>query len=614
MFSDLNAVRTRVYIAREEFPFETLHLYESFNAQPRFEIVRNFGSQQAVWQQDAGKLSELVGEEVYIKFEHTAGGEKNQFLGIVTGVEVSGEASDTAGGIRLIGSGSSILLDGLPEKRSFTDMRPEEILGSILSDYRIPFKCHTSRELRLPYAVQYDETAFSFLDRLSRDYGEWFYYDGYELVFGNPGKQEELMLDCSADVIDLKLGSALRPRNTHKYTYEPQGDLYPDAEGNTPVATGMTLLKKMVGTSDRLFNRKFLTELEAPVFQGSALSILSRRESTSYVSDMLKAEATTHTCRVRLGHYVNFNFPQTMNLRSLGQYVVTEVEHTVNRNGHYENRFTAYPSNPVYVPPKNSRPRKAYPEIATVVDNADPSGQGRVRVRFEWQQERTQTNWIRVQTPDAGRSDAVSTNRGFVFIPEAGDQVMVGYEHGNPARPFVMGSLFHGKNGRGGENENHLKSISTRSGHQIVFDDDEKGDWSITIKDKNGNIINLNTAQQAINISSIEEINLTSKNIKLAADENITVLAGKNYSSTIDGEYSNDVKGNHTESVGKDKRTSVSGKSAIDIEKDLDINVVKNTSVETGNKINLRAGGKANLHTDGKMDITSSVIVHIAQK
>ncbi|WP_373811282.1 hypothetical protein, partial [Porphyromonas macacae] len=86
MLSDLNAVRTRVYIAREEFPFETLHLYESFNAQPRFEIVRNFGSQQAVWQQDAGKLSELVGEEVYIKFEHTAGGEKNQFLGIVTGV------------------------------------------------------------------------------------------------------------------------------------------------------------------------------------------------------------------------------------------------------------------------------------------------------------------------------------------------------------------------------------------------------------------------------------------------------------------------------------------------------------------------------------------------
>lgn len=523
MFSDLNAVRTRVYIAREEFPFETLHLYESFNAQPRFEIVRNFGSQQAVWQQDAGKLSELVGEEVYIKFEHTAGGEKNQFLGIVTGVELSGEASDTAGGIRLIGSGSSILLDGLPEKRSFTDMRPEEILGSILSDYRIPFKCHTSRELRLPYAVQYDETAFSFLDRLSRDYGEWFYYDGYELVFGNPGKQEELMLDCSADVIDLKLGSALRPRNTHKYTYEPQGDLYPDAEGNTPVATGMTLLKKMVGTSDRLFNRKFLTELEAPVFQGSALSILGRKESTSYVSDMLKAEATTRTCRVRLGHYVNFNFPQAMNLRSLGQYVVTEVEHTVNRNGHYENRFTAYPSNPVYVPPKNSRPRRAYPEIATVVDNADPSGQGRVRVRFEWQQERTQTNWIRVQTPDAGRSDAVSTNRGFVFIPEAGDQVMVGYEHGNPARPFVMGSLFHGKNGRGGENENHLKSISTRSGHTIELDDDKGGNWGITIKDAEGNMIRLDTKGKNIEITAPETISIKSKNLDILATERIDV-------------------------------------------------------------------------------------------
>ncbi|SUB88670.1 Uncharacterized protein conserved in bacteria [Porphyromonas macacae] len=591
MLSDLNAVRTRVYIAREEFPFETLHLYESFNAQPRFEIVRNFGSQQAVWQQDAGKLSELVGEEVYIKFEHTAGGEKNQFLGIVTRVELSGEASDTAGGIRLIGSGSSILLDGLPEKRSFTDMRPEEILGSILSDYRIPFKCHTSGELRLPYAVQYDETAFSFLDRLSRDYGEWFYYNGYELVFGNPGKQEELMLDCSADVIDLKLGSALRPRNTHKYTYEPQGDLYPDAEGNTPVATGMTLLKKMVGASDRLFNRKFLTELEAPVFQGSALSILSRKESTSYVSDMLKAEATTRTCRVRLGHYVNFNFPQTMNLRSLGQYVVTEVEHTVNRNGHYENRFTAYPSNPVYVPPKNSRPRRAYPEIATVVDNADPSGQGRVRVRFEWQQERTQTNWIRVQTPDAGRSDAVSTNRGFVFIPEAGDQVMVGYEHGNPARPFVMGSLFHGKNGRGGENENHLKSITTRSGCKIEIDDTAR---SILVSDPSGNTFFMDGAgNMNVNVP---------KNMTLNIGENLNISVGKDMNTGIGNDNTVNISNNNRISIKNDHSfdsnnytQSIHGNKEITIAGNLDEKTSETSHIAKNGDITIRSAGISRL-------------------
>jgi len=37
-----------------------------------------------------------------------------------------------------------------------------------------------------------------------------------------------------------------------------------------------------------------------------------------------------------------------------------------------------------------------------------------------------------------------------VFIPEKGDQVLVGFRYNNPNRPFVLGSLFNGKNGGGG--------------------------------------------------------------------------------------------------------------------------------------------------------------------
>ncbi|WP_235317844.1 phage baseplate assembly protein V, partial [Porphyromonas gulae] len=281
----------------------------------------------------------------------------------------------------------------------------------------------------------------------------------------------------------------------------------------------------------------------------------------------------------------------------------------------YTNWFTASPALIDCVPEAYAPEVKAYPEMAIVSDNKDPNGQGRVRVQFDWQKPKgLSTNWIRVQTPDAGTSGTVTANRGFVSIPEEGDQVMVGFEYGDPHRPYVTGSLFHGKSGKGGYDRNHLKSISTRSGHHIVFDDDEKGDWSITIMDRNGNIINLNTAEKSINISSIEEINLTSKNIKLEAGENITVLAGKNYTSSIEGEYSNDVKGNHTESVGKNKKTSVSGSKSLDVEKDMEITVGKNTQVETGNKTDIKTGGKAQIHADGKMDITSSVIVHIAQK
>ncbi|MBF1623180.1 phage baseplate assembly protein V, partial [Prevotella sp.] len=64
-----------------------------------------------------------------------------------------------------------------------------------------------------------------------------------------------------------------------------------------------------------------------------------------------------------------------------------------------------------------------------------------------WQTDGMQTGWVRVMTPDGGSSSDVKSNRGFVFIPEVGDQVLLGFRHGDPARPYVMGSLFNGVTG-----------------------------------------------------------------------------------------------------------------------------------------------------------------------
>lgn len=44
----------------------------------------------------------------------------------------------------------------------------------------------------------------------------------------------------------------------------------------------------------------------------------------------------------------------------------------------------------------------------------------------------------------------MAKNRGFRFISEKSDQVLIGFEEGSLARSIVIGSLFHGKNGQGG--------------------------------------------------------------------------------------------------------------------------------------------------------------------
>ena len=71
------------------------------------------------------------------------------------------------------------------------------------------------------------------------------------------------------------------------------------------------------------------------------------------------------------------------------------------------------------------------------MENADPENLGRIRVQFPWQPT-AYSPWIRIAQPHSG------ANKGFHFIPELGEEVMVGFEGSNVEMPFVMGSLYNG--------------------------------------------------------------------------------------------------------------------------------------------------------------------------
>ncbi|MCG8894615.1 DUF2345 domain-containing protein, partial [Tenacibaculum finnmarkense] len=88
-------------------------------------------------------------------------------------------------------------------------------------------------------------------------------------------------------------------------------------------------------------------------------------------------------------------------------------------------------------------------------------------------------------------------------------------------------SMYHGNNGAGGQDQNNIKSIITKSGHVLEFNDTNNSE-SITITDKNNNIIFIDTANKSIRISAPENISISSKNIDITASENLTMSAGKN--------------------------------------------------------------------------------------
>ena len=223
---------------------------------------------------------------------------------------------------------------------------------------------------------------------------------------------------------------------------------------------------------------------------------------------------------------------------SLGNFIIIEITHEVSQGSYYKNRFKAIPATIKALPSPKVRMPLAETQMATVLSNADPQGKGRVRVRMNWQTDGMHTGWVRVMTPDGGSSSDVKSNRGFVFIPEVGDQVLLGFRHGDPARPYVMGSLFNGTTGNGGGSNNSIKSLKTRSGISVILNDDNK---SLEIKDAGGSSIHLDG----------------NGNILINAPKNIQLHAGNDMSLMVGHDLQVNVGNSQTTNIGNMMLTNV---------------------------------------------------------
>jgi uncharacterized protein involved in type VI secretion and phage assembly len=121
-------------------------------------------------------------------------------------------------------------------------------------------------------------------------------------------------------------------------------------------------------------------------------------------------------------------------------------------------------------------------EVAIVTNVQDPDKLGRVKVCFPRLPGKPESDWVRVTQPAAG------AGRGFYWLPEVNDEVLVAFERGEAQRPYVVGALWNGKDkpmDGAYVDDNSTRMIQTKSGHQVIFDD-KAGQEKIVIADKSG--------------------------------------------------------------------------------------------------------------------------------
>lgn len=592
--SFLNLVATKVTVKGEEQKFVSLHLRQGFNRHHTFTVVVNYLSPNNTFQQTPEKFIGYIGETASISFVHRQTGESYDFEGIITQVEMVGSMGET-GGVAIHGTSPTILYENNRTLDSWMDQSLSTIIKEATQEYgKVNLVSNPKYAAPIPYMAQYNESVFDFMNRLSALYGEWFYYDGTKVYFGKPDRDNTEKIVYDMDLEEVRLVANLVPGKSARYDYVAQENKQHNAD--TPAKPdGMNDLQSIAHScSEKAYTAKTTSAADPHVTDKAELDEQMRIVKNASGANLLNIKGIGKTCRIRIGEIIDVSFPDRMKLPPSGKFRIVGIEHEVRRDGHYSNSFVGVPDGTVHIPVPDVKRPLALPELATVKENNDDKGQGRVKVAFDWQKNGKTTNWIRVQTPNAGVSGAVPKNRGWVFVPEVGDQVMVSYEHGNPDRPYVTGSVFHSGSGKGGDKDNKVKSIITRSGNAIVFDD-ETG--SIVITDQTGKQLIMLDGTDAITVMAKKSITLTNeaesvivmddKSIGLQADtialegrKSVTLLSG-NECMVLSSE----------KSIISSSGTNIKQEAA----KDYDV-AAKNGTV---NGVNLMIEGKGNVTVSG---------------
>ncbi|BFO66735.1 type VI secretion system Vgr family protein [Chryseobacterium sp. KCF3-3] len=509
---------------------KTHHCFKLILAHDSLDETQNYNLEQA---------RKFMGKRLTVTFKYKDPEHENPertFVGIITNVAFSKEKM-SLGNIVLKGYSPTILMDSAPHTQSFggsqsvnTSIIADRVIKEVLGTNDFDFRVDAQNNSYINYSAQYCETHYNYLARIAEAYGEQFYYDGEVLHFGKlPPHEKPIKLIDGSNVNDISI--ALNAVHTKPEYFGYNSSIHTKMLGvDNRIKHLGELSAKAYELNDTIFKTRSLTPtpINANMFRDVDDSQKSARGSKAVDVFTVSGETTVPFLYIGCVADLAMRKPDSNQTSHFTTLMITEVSHEVDARGYYTGNFEAIAEGTGFMPKPNFEMPKAEPQVATVISNVDPLNQGRIQVQFDWQLNDT-TSFIRMMSPDAGGTDAISQNRGFVAIPEIGDQVMVGFEYHNPDFPFAMGGMFHGNVALGGGVNNHLKSIQTRSGIRILMNDAE---GSVNIIDPSGNTYFMD-GQGNISVTAPKNMTLNAgENISMTAGMNITSNAGMNISET----------------------------------------------------------------------------------
>ena len=196
--------------------------------------------------------------------------------------------------------------------------------------------------------------------------------------------------------------------------------------------------------------------------------------------------------------------------------------------------------------------------VGIVTNNRDPDDLARVRVKYPTLDDQNEGAWARVVGIGAGKQ------RGQMMLPQVDDEVLVGFEGGNPHRPYVLGALWNGKDkprtehwdpkGTGKPDGSYVlrspKHIDVAAVEEVVIKADK--DMTVEVKGKSTETVEKTqemTVKQSFKLDAATELTLVCGRAKIVLKQDGTInIEGGNV--TVSGQMGTTVKGSKVDVQG----------------------------------------------------------------
>ncbi len=421
--------------------------------------------------------------------------------------------------------------------RTFTQVTDSGLANQIAGAYFTQVQVDNT-SVQHEYVFQDNQTDMEFLTERARRVGRYCYADGTKFYFvEQPAPETKITVEWGSNLTEFHARMSTSGQSDKVIVRgwdwrKKERILGQETQpGEAPQSDG----RYGGDASARVFGASNEVVVGTPVISQDDAKLVAQSVCNELGGAFIQAEGTCiGTPTLKAGVWLRLNGVGT---RFSLRYRVTRAVHRYTE-GHYETAFeiSGQRANTLaeLLAPKN---RGAYGVMPAVVTNAnDPDKLGRVKVKLgNWLNEANsgdiETDWVRVATPIAG------AERGFLFLPEVNDEVLVAFEYDDPNRPYVIGGLWSetdkpplpSDQAVGGTGKVEKRVIKTRSGHQITLDDTQ-GQEKVSIVDKTGsNYLEIDSAANALLLQTDAAMELKTKSgqtIKIQDGQSIEVING----------------------------------------------------------------------------------------